>query len=76
MVEWTAEVRKRATDIGQWNRKEGTLVLPRPGLPLPGSPSLRLMLLNANGKAYTPDRDMLNASPHVLAIDTTGDLGA
>jgi hypothetical protein len=57
-VEWTAEVPQenegyRVVGTG----KEGTLAFP-PGLAsrVPGVVSLRLMLLNANGKAYTLDK--------------------
>jgi hypothetical protein len=57
-VEWTAEVPQdgagyRVVGTG----KEGTLVLPRSlANRYPAVVSLRLMLLNANGKAYTLDR--------------------
>ena len=58
MVEWTAEVPQegdgyRVVGTG----KEGTLVLPRSlASRYPAVVSLRLMLLNANGKAYTLDK--------------------
>jgi len=54
---------------------EGTLQIPRSiANKLPGVVSLRMSLLNANGKAYIVDRAYRigSVSVRLLALDTTG----